>query len=101
MTVKKIFTTDKFDNWFKTIRDLNAKARIKVRIERAKNSNFGDCKFIAEGVSEMRIHYGAGYRIYFLERGEEIVILLVGGDKSTQSTDIKTALKLAQELKKV
>lgn len=68
-----------------------------MRIRRAEGGNFGDCKPVGEGVSEMRIQYGAGYRVYFVQRGMEVVILLAGGDKSTQASDIKTALKLAQE----
>ena len=75
-----------------------AQQRIQARIRRAELGNFGDCKPVGEGVSEMRIHYGPGYRIYFLQRGTEIVILLAGGDKSTQSTDIKTALSLVRQL---
>ena len=98
--MKKILTTEKFDAWFESLRDMNAKARIKVRIERAKNGNLGDCKPVGEGVSEMRINYGAGYRVYFVQRGEEVIILLAGGDKSSQAADIKNALQLAQELKK-
>ena len=69
-----------------------------MRIGRIESGNFGDCEPVGEGVSEMRIHYGPGYRVYFKQRGLEVVILLAGGDKSTQSKDIKTALKLAREL---
>lgn len=98
--MKKILTTETFDEWFGTLRDLQAKARIEARIQRAKNGNFGDCKLIGEGLSEMRIHYGAGYRVYFMQRGTELVILLGGGDKTTQSTDIKNALQLSHELKR-
>ncbi|MDR0701266.1 MAG: type II toxin-antitoxin system RelE/ParE family toxin [Azoarcus sp.] len=68
------------------------------RIERAESGNFGDCEPVGEGVSEMRIHYGPGYRVYFTRRGMEVVILLVGGDKSTQGKDIKTAKRLAKEV---
>lgn len=67
-------------------------------IDRAELGNFGDCEPVGEGVSEMRIHVGAGYRVYFVQRGQELVILLAGGDKSTQSKDIKTALELARQL---
>lgn len=74
-----------------------------MRIDRAEDGHFGDCKSVGEGVSEMRIDVGPGYRLYFVLRGEglELVILLAGGDKSTQSQDIKTALQLARELKGV
>lgn len=98
--MKKILTTEKFDEWLENLRDLKAKAKIEVRIQRAKNGNFGDCKSIGEGLSEMRIDYGAGYRVYFMQCGTEIVILLAGGDKTTQSTDIKNALQLSHELKR-
>lgn len=73
--------------------------RVQVRIDRAEYGNFGDSAPVGEGVSEMRIHYGPGYRVYFMKRGHEIVILLAGGDKSSQAKDIKTALELARELK--
>ncbi len=96
--MKTIYTTEMFDDWFVALRDRMAQQRIQARIRRAELGNFGDCKPVGEGVSEMRIHYGPGYRIYFLQRGTEIVILLAGGDKSTQSTDIKTALSLVRQL---
>lgn len=93
-----IQTTPTFDNWFSALRDSNVKVRVQMRIDRAELGNFGDCEPVGEGVSEMRIHFGAGYRVYFVQRGYEIVILLAGGDKSTQSRDIKTALELARKL---
>lgn len=96
--MKAIHTTDVFDDWFAGLRDRQAARRIQVRIDRAEDGNFGDCEPVGEGVSEMRIHYGPGYRVYFAQRGIEVVILLAGGDKSTQSKDIKTALELAREL---
>lgn len=97
--MKAIYTTEEFDVWFESLRDKQAARRIQARIDRAEEGNFGDCKPIGEGVSEMRIHYGPGYRVYFVQRGMEIVILLAGGDKSSQDKDIKTALGLAQQIK--
>lgn len=96
--MKAIHTTEVFDVWFAGLRDRQAAARIKMRLRRVEEGNFGDCEPVGEGVSEMRIHYGPGYRVYFVQRGMEVVVLLAGGDKSTQSKDIKNALKLAQEL---
>ncbi len=90
--------TSNFLQWHKELRDLRAKIAIARRIERAENGNLGDIKSVGEGVSEMRIDVGAGYRVYFTTRGNEIIILLVGGDKSTQQNDIKRAIKLAKEI---
>ncbi len=75
-----------------------ARARIQARIERLAAGNAGDVKPVGEGVSELRIDYGPGYRVYFTKRGRKLVILLAGGDKSTQTGDIKTALRLASNL---
>jgi putative addiction module killer protein len=97
--MKAIYTTEEFDVWFESLKDKQAARRIQARIDRAEEGNFGDCKPVGEGVSEMRIHFGPGYRVYFAQRGMEIVILLAGGDKSTQDKDIKTALGLAQQIK--
>lgn len=97
--MKVIYSTEVFDTWFSLLRDRQAKLRIQARIDRAELGNFGDCESVGEGVSEMRIHVGPGYRVYFIERGMEIVILLAGGDKSTQTKDIKNALKLAIQVK--
>ena len=96
--MKAIRTTVVFDAWFSGLRDRQGKLRIQARIDRAELGNFGDCEPVGEGVSEMRIHVGPGYRVYFVERGLEIVVLLAGGDKSTQAKDIKTAQKLARQL---
>lgn len=96
--MKSILTTEIFDHWYAGLNDRQAVTRIQARIDRAEDGNFGDCAPVGEGVSEMRIHYGPGYRVYFVQRGMELVILLAGGDKSTQSKDINTALKLAREL---
>jgi putative addiction module killer protein len=93
-----IQTTEVFDAWFAGLKDRQAVRRVQVRIDRAEDGNFGDCEPVGEGVSEMRIHYGPGYRVYFVQRGMEIVILLAGGNKSTQAKDIKTALEIARQL---
>jgi putative addiction module killer protein len=96
--MKNILTTELFDAWFAGLRDKQAVRRVQARIDRAEDGNFGDCEPVGEGVSEMRIHYGPGYRVYFVQRGMEVVILLAGGDKTTQAMDIKTALKIARQL---
>jgi putative addiction module killer protein len=96
--VNIIQTTDTFDAWFDALKDRQAVLRIQTRIDRGENGNLGDVKPVAEGVSEMRIDFGPGYRVYFTQRGQEIVILLAGGNKSTQPKDIKTALQLARQL---
>ncbi len=93
-----IQTTQTFDTWFANLRDKRAAARIQARIDRAEDGNFGDCEPVGEGVSEMRIHFGPGYRVYFAQRGKEWIVLLAGGDKASQNKDIKAALKLAREL---
>ena len=94
----EIRKTEHFANWLDNLRDIQAKARVLVRIERLASGNAGDVKPIGEGVSEMRVNYGPGYRVYFVQRGSELIILLAGGDKSSQSRDIKTAIRLAQNL---
>jgi putative addiction module killer protein len=96
--VLRVLQTDVFGSWLDGLRDLNARARIQVRIERLISGNPGDVQPVGEGVSELRIDYGPGYRVYYKQRGRELVILLAGGDKSTQSADIKTALRLARDL---
>ncbi|OIQ69757.1 hypothetical protein GALL_486380 [mine drainage metagenome] len=96
--MRTVLTTEVFDAWFAGLRDFRAKARIAARIRRAEEDNLGDCAAVGEGVSEMRIHYGQGYRVYFIQRGMELVILLAGGDKTTQSKDIKAAQSLAREI---
>jgi len=90
--------TAAFRQWFAKLRDIRAQAHIARRIERAQAGNLGDVKALGGGVSEMRIHYGAGYRLYLTRRGERLVILLCGGDKSGQSADIRTAKAIAREL---
>ena len=90
--------TQIFAEWIDGLRDTQGRARILARIERLAAGLLGDVKPIGEGVSELRIDCGPGYRVYFKKQGREIIILLAGGDKSTQSRDIKTALKLARYL---
>lgn len=96
--MKSIYTTDIFDDWFRSLRDRMAARRIQARIDRAEEGNFGDWKPVGGGVSEMRIHHGPGFRVYFTERGSHVVILLAGGDKGSQARDIKAAQRLAREL---
>jgi putative addiction module killer protein len=94
----EIRKTEHFATWLDNLRDIQAKARVLVRIERLSSGNPGDVKPVGEGVSELRIDYGPGYRVYFIQRGSELIILLAGGDKSSQSRDIKSAIRLAQNL---
>jgi putative addiction module killer protein len=87
-----------FVRWINGLRDLQGRARIQARIERLAAGNPGDVKPVGEGVSELRIDHGPGYRVYFIRRGRALIILLAGGNKSTQASDIKTALRLARGL---
>ena len=90
--------TETFAQWLDELRDVRARARVQVRIERLGAGNAGDVEPVGEGVSELRIDYGPGYRVYFKRHRREVMILLAGGDKRTQSADIKTALRLARKL---
>lgn len=94
----RVLKTSAFAAWLDDLKDLRARARVLVRIERLIAGNPGDVEPVGEGVSELRIHYGPGYRVYFKRQGDELVILLAGGIKATQSSDIKTALRLAREI---
>ena len=94
----EIRKTEAFARWLDELRDVRARARVQVRIERLAAGNPGDIRPVGGGVSELRIDYGPGYRVYFKYVGREIVILLAGGDKSTQSADIRTALRIARNL---
>lgn len=88
-----------FDAWLLNLKDPIGRARVLQRIRSAEEGNFGDCDSVGEGVSEMRIHVGPGYRVYFTRRGEVVYLLLAGGDKSSQKKDIRRAVKMAKELK--
>jgi putative addiction module killer protein len=88
---------DEYAEWFKSLRDRQARARINARIRRLSLGNPGDVKPVGEGVSELRVDYGPGYRVYYVQRGDTVVILLAGGDKRTQDRDIRKALELARE----
>jgi putative addiction module killer protein len=90
--------TAQFASWFECLNDRRAKARIQMRIDRAEIGNLGDFAPVGEGVLELRIHYGPGYRVYFIQQNDVLIVLLAGGDKSTQKSDIKIAKKLAQQL---
>jgi len=94
----EIRKTETFAKWIDGLHDIRARARILVRIERLAVGNPGDVKPVGEGVSEMRIDYGPGYRVYFKKIGQKVVILLAGGDKKSQSKDIKTAIRLSRNL---
>ena len=94
----EIRKTDNFAKWIDGLSDIRARARILVRIERIAAGNPGDVKPVGEGVSELRIDYGPGYRVYFKKVEQAVVVLLAGGDKRTQNKDIKTALRLAKNL---
>ena len=89
--------TDLFAEWLRKLRDEQARARIQIRIRRVSLGNFGDIKSVGEGISELRVDYGPGYRVYLLQRGTRLVILLAGGTKKTQQTDINKAKVLARE----
>lgn len=90
--------SEEFDSWLRLLKDQTGRVRILHRIRSAEHGNFGDCAAVGEGVSEMRIHVGPGYRAYFTRRGEVVYLLLVGGDKSSQKRDIQRALAMAREL---
>ncbi len=94
----EIRKTQTFVQWLDDLLDVQARARVLARIKRLEEGNAGDVKPVGEGISEMRIHYGPGYRVYFVKQGRQIIVLLAGGDKRTQSLDIKTALRLARTL---
>ncbi len=92
----EIRQTEIFADWFRRLRDRQARTRIQARIDRVAVGNPGDARPVGEGVSELRIDYGPGYRVYFARRGETLIVLLAGGEKRTQARDIRTALELAR-----
>ncbi len=94
----EIRQTEYFIKWFEKLKDRKARAKIAVRIRRVSLGNLGDVKSVGGGISELRIDHGPGYRIYFTQRGSQLIILLAGGDKTTQADDIKKAKQLALEI---
>ncbi len=94
-----IKTTDDFTEWLSGIKDGMTKRRLARRLEKAQLGNLGDCESVGEGVSEMREHFGGGWRMYYIQRGDILIVMLGGGNKSTQSRDIAKAIKLAATLK--
>lgn len=96
----RIDKTTEFDKWIRKLRDIRAKSRILFRIQKLEtDEHFGDCKPVGDGISEMRINYAKGYRVYFKEKGNKIIVLLVGGEKSTQQMDIKRAKEIWNKIK--
>lgn len=91
--------TEDFNYWLENLKDIRGRARVLVRIERLIQGNFGDIKPVGEGVSELRIDFGPGYRVYFLKKGDKFIFLLAGGDKSSQKKDIVKAVVMARKLK--
>jgi putative addiction module killer protein len=96
-----IVETDEFTHWLERLRDRRTRAIILVRVQRLASGNPGDVKPVGEGISELRINYGPGYRVYFVRRGSELILLLSGGDKSTQVADIERAKRIAADLESV
>ena len=93
--------TDVFSDWLQNLRDIKARARIVVRIRSAEHGNFGDCAPVGAGISEMRLHFGPGYRLYLWQQGSQVYWLLAGGDKSSQKQDIEWAKKLRREVEEM
>ncbi|MCA9414409.1 MAG: type II toxin-antitoxin system RelE/ParE family toxin [Candidatus Omnitrophica bacterium] len=94
----EILQTDEYSRWFDTLKDRQARSRILTRIRRLSLGNPGDVRPVGRGVSELRINYGPGYRVYYIQTGEEVLLLLAGGDKRTQNRDIERALQLAEQV---
>src|SRR5690606_836537 len=96
--VIEVRQTERFSKWLLKLRDIHARARIQARIDRLEMGNPGDVRAVGEGISEMRIDHGPGYRVYFVQRGSELIILLAGGDKRSQNSDIQLAKAIAKEV---
>ncbi|ECT8547616.1 type II toxin-antitoxin system RelE/ParE family toxin [Salmonella enterica] len=94
--MKEIIRSETFSDWLSSLKDSRARSRVLARIDRMREDNFGDAEPIGDGLSEARIHYGPGYRVYFMQQGDVIVVLLCGGDKSSQTKDIKQARRIAK-----
>jgi putative addiction module killer protein len=94
----EIRQTEYYLKWFEKLKDRRARARIAIRIRRVSLGNLGDAKPVGDGISELRIDYGPGYRVYFTQRNSQLIILLAGGDKTTQASDIQKAKKIALEI---
>ena len=92
-----VLQSDTFQKWLSKLKDVAARAKIEMRIRRLSLGNAGDCKSVGKGIMELRIDYGPGYRVYYLQRGPLLVVLLCGGDKRTQNTDIKRAAAIAKD----
>ena len=94
----EVLRTAAYQRWYSRLRDVQAQARIDARIRRVSLGNFGDVKSVGDGVSELRVSYGPGYRVYFARRGERVIVLLCGGDKGSQRRDIAQAKAMAKEV---
>ncbi|MCL1865622.1 MAG: type II toxin-antitoxin system RelE/ParE family toxin [Spirochaetes bacterium] len=97
--IYKVITTDTFDNWFENLKSIKVRSRIADRIDRIKEGNLGDTKPVGNGISELRFHFESGYRIYFIKQNNTIIILLCGGNKKSQSKDIKKSQSIANEVR--
>jgi len=97
----RVLTTETYRDWISNLKDRLVRARIQVRIDRLVHGNPGQCRNLTEGVSEMKLDMGPGYRVYFMRRGDELLLLLAGGDKATQNRDIEKALELARQFKEM
>ncbi|MBF0355808.1 MAG: type II toxin-antitoxin system RelE/ParE family toxin [Alphaproteobacteria bacterium] len=95
----EIFVSDEFSGWFEGLKDRQARVRIQARIDRAGLGNLGDSAPVGDGISEMRVHCGPGYRVYFMQQGGKLIVLLCGGDKGSQTKDIQKAKRIAKDWK--